>query len=174
MVSKLIKLTLLLIFSQMFLSVRAALADTGPKPTMDFQLQFESGVEKSGIVSGILFECNQADCSDAAPLEELGPQGLYCEMQSCRAIGYGFAPFSMLELEFSDGVTRRSNIFEQVGFDSYYTAYVRPDDLHVEARFSPGSLPAWVMVLIACACVFIAVGLITGLVLFLRHRSKQT
>jgi len=90
---------LFLILVQIFLPIQVAFADTGPKPTMDFQFQFESGVERSSIVSGILFECNEADCSDAAPIEEVGPQGLYCEPQSCRATGYGFAPFSMLEIE---------------------------------------------------------------------------
>ena len=70
-------------------------------------------------------------------------------------------------------MTRRSNIFGQVAFDSYYTVYVRPDDLYVEARFSLGMIPLWVIVLLACACVFIAVGLIISLVLFFRRRSKQ-
>src|SRR5262245_19156541 len=96
---KLKKLFILLCFLQVLLPVQIAIADTGPKPTMDFQFQFESSVKESGIVSGTLFECNEADCSDAAPLEEVGPQRLYCEVQSCRAIGYGFAPFSMLEIE---------------------------------------------------------------------------
>ena len=173
MISKLIKLTLLLLISQMLPPVRAVLADTGPKPTMDFQFQFESGVEESGIISGILFECNEADCSDAAPLEKLGPQGLYCEVQSCLAIGYGFAPFSMLEIEFSDGMTRRSNIFEQVAFDSYYTVYVRPDDLHVEARFSLTAFPRISIIIFACICASIGLGLLAGLAVFLIRRSKK-
>jgi len=130
-------------------------------------------VEKSGIISGILFECNQADCSDAAPLEEVGPQGLYCEAQSCRAIGYGFAPFSMLEIEFSDGMTRRSNIFEQVAFDSFYTVYVRPDDLHVEARFTLTSFPRITRFIVACICALVVLGLLGGAAVFLIRRSKK-
>jgi hypothetical protein len=174
MISKSIKLFLFLLSLLMLLPVRAVLADTGPKPTMEFAFKRETTGEPLTIVSGILYECDQPDCSDAAPLEELGPQRLYCEAQSCRAIGYGFAPFSMLEIRFSDGMMRRSNIFEQAGFDSYYTVYVRPDDLYVEARFSPEMIPTWVMFLIACVCVFSAVGLFTGLILFLRRRSKKT
>lgn len=174
MVSKLIKLLILLFFLQVFLPSHVALADTGPKPTMDFQFQFESGVERSVIISGILFECNEEDCSDAAPLEELGPQGLYCEAQSCRAIGYGFAPFSMLEIEFSDGVTRRSNIFAQAGFDSYYTVYVRPDDLYVEARVSLGIFPQTGTVLVAsCICAAVSLSLVVGSVFFLARRSNK-
>ena len=151
---------------------RVAHADTGPKPTMDFTFEFETGVEESLIVSGILFECNAQDCSDAAPLEEVGPQALYCEPESCRAIGYGFAPYIILEIEFSDGVTRRSNIFEPTGFDSYFTVYVRPEDLRVEPRFSAEAIPAWAMILIACVCALIGIGLVVGLVVFLRRRAR--
>jgi hypothetical protein len=151
---------------------RVVQADTGPKPTMDFAFEFESGVEDSVIVSGILFECNEEDCSDATPLEELGPQALYCEPDSCRAIGYGFAPYIILEIEFSDGLTRRSNIFERTGFDSYYTVYVRPEDLRVEPRFSAEAIPTWAMILIACVCALIGVGLVVGLVVFLRRRAR--
>jgi hypothetical protein len=148
-------------------------ADTGPKPSMDFQFSFESGVTESTIVSGILFQCSESDCSDAAPLEELGLQGLYCEPISCRAIGYGFAPYSMLEIDFSDGVTRRSNIFEQAGFESYYTVHVRQDNLFVEPRNSPAAIPTWAMVLIACTCGLAVLGLVAGLVVYLRRRARQ-
>jgi hypothetical protein len=155
-----------------WIPTRLAHADTGPKPAMDFQFTFESGQPSSTIVSGILFECDQSDCSDAAPLEELGPQGLYCEPASCRAIGYGFAGYHILEIEFSDGVTRRSNIFETNGFNSFYTVAVREDDLLVEPRINPLAPPVWLLVLIACACVLAGVGMVTGLVFFLRRRAR--
>ncbi|HKY54340.1 MAG TPA: hypothetical protein VJM08_08550 [Anaerolineales bacterium] len=175
MLPKLIKLFILLFFLQMAFPIHAVLADTGPKPTMEFQFQFESGVEESGIVSGILFQCNETDCSDAAPLEEVGPQRLYCEPRSCRAIGYGFAPFSMLEIEFSDGVTRRSNIFEQAGFDSHYTVYVRPEDLYVEARLSLAVFPRTGTVLVASGiCFLVGLSLVVGTVFFLARRSKKS
>lgn len=152
---------------------RLVRADTGPKPSMDFQFNFESGVGKSTIVSGILFECDESDCRDAAPLEELGPQGLYCEQESCRAIGYGFASHHILEIEFSDGVTRRSNIFETDGFDSFYTVNVRANDLFVEPRINPLAVPAWIGISIACAGFMLIVSLAVGLVTFLRRRARQ-
>jgi hypothetical protein len=129
-------------------------------------------VEGASIISGILFECNESDCSDAAPLEELGPQGLYCEPESCRAIGYGFAPYHILEIEFSDGISRRSNIFETDGFNSFYTVNVRADDLLVEPRINPLALPFWLIILITCACVIAGGGLVIGLVIFLRRRAR--
>lgn len=155
-----------------FIFAVPALADTGPKPTMDFQFQFEAGVDESAIASGIMYQCDESDCGDAAPLEELGPQGLYCETKSCRAIGYGFAPYSMLEIEFTDGVTRRSNIFGQTGFDSYYTVHVRPEDLFVEPRVRAAVIPTWATALIACLCALAGVGLIAGLIVLLRRRAR--
>jgi hypothetical protein len=154
--TKLIKLSLLLLSLQVLLPVHIVLADTGPKPTMEFAFKQELTGEQITIASGVLFECEQPDCSDAAPLEDVGPQGLYCEPQSCRAIGYGFAPYHRLEIEFSDGVTRKSNIFETVGFDSSYTVTVRPDDLLVEAQFN--LLPSFslgILEVIACICALI-------------------
>jgi hypothetical protein len=151
---------------------RPARADTGPKPTMEFQFTFDPSVGGASIVSGTLFECNESDCRDAAPLAELGPQGLYCEPNSCSAIGYGFAPYHILEIGFSDGATRRSNIFETEGFNSFYSVTVRADDLLVESRINPLAPPVWLMVLLACVCVVVGGGLVIGLVLFLRRRAR--
>lgn len=163
------KLRLIFIFlSILLLPSHIVLADTGPKPTMEFTF---SGQDVT-IVSGILYECDQADCSDAAPLEELGPQGLYCETTSCRAIGYGFAPYHILEIEFSDGTTRASNIFETAGFDSKYDVTVEPDDLLVEAQFSLGMIPRTGTFIALCGCLlFGGIVVLTGVVFFLRRRQ---
>ena len=172
--TKLIKLSLLLLSLQVLLPVHIVLADTGPKPTMEFAFKQELTGEQITIASGVLFECEQPDCSDAAPLEDVGPQGLYCEPQSCRAIGYGFAPYHRLEIEFSDGQTRRSNIFETAAFDSKYTVTVRPDDLFVESRFTLSTLPPFALVALACVCGLMGLGLVAGVAVFLIRRSKNT
>ena len=174
MIAKLIKLFILLLSIQVLLPAHVALADTGPKPTMEFAFNQELTEELVTIISGILYECDQPDCSDAAPLEEVGPQGLYCEAQSCRAIGYGFAPYHRLEIEFSDGITRQSNIFETVGFDSKYTVTVRPEDLLIEAQFS--LLPSFslgILEVITCICTLIGGVLIVGLIIFVIQRSRK-
>lgn len=167
-----LKLLILLLFLLTLLSAQTALADTGPKPTMEFDFKHEPDVELQ-IVSGILYECDQPDCSDAAALEQLGPQGLYCDTASCSATAYGFAPYHRLEVEFSDEVTRRSNIFETAGFDSKYTVTVRPDDLLVEARFSLGFLPRTGTVILACLCCLVVFGLIVGASIFMIQRSRK-
>ena len=160
----------LFLVSQILVPTHTALADTGPKPSMDFTFTGEPVT----IISGILYECEQADCSDAAPLGEFGPQRFYCDAESCGALAYGFAQYHEIEIEFSDGKTRTSNIFETAGFDSKYTVTVRPDDLLVEARLNLDPItgsPLWVVV----CCYTLIVGLlaVTGVVLFLRRRKTN-
>jgi len=174
MTTKLIKLFLLLLSFAALPPARVALADTGPKPTMDFEFKQELTGEQVTITSGILYECEQPDCSDASPLEELGPQGFTCEANSCHALAYGFSPYHRLEIQFSDGQTRESNIFETAGFESRYTVTVRPEDLLVEAQFSLGVFPRTGTILVACLCALIGVGLVVGLIIFISRRSSKT
>jgi len=167
------KLFLLLLSLQILLPAQVALADTGPKPTMDFQFNQELTGEQVTVTSGILYECEQSDCSDAAPLQELGPQGFRCDAESCSALAYGFSPYHKIEIVFSDGKTRQSNIFKTVGFDSKYTVMVRPEDLLVEAQFTPSNFPFTIVIVIACICALVGVGLVVGLIIFLVRRSKK-
>lgn len=167
------RLSLLLFSFQVLLPTQVALADTGPKPTMEFTFRQELTGQPVTITSGILYECEQSDCSDAAPLQELGPQRFTCEANSCSALAYGFAPYHKIQIEFSDGKTRQSNIFETAGFDSRYAVTIRPDDLLVEAQFSPGILPPVAIIVVTCICALVGVGLIVGLIVFLIRRSKN-
>ena len=170
--SKFVKLFFLLLSLLVLLPAQVALADTGPKPTMEFQFKQEVPGERLTIASGILYECDQPDCGDAAPLAELGPQRFTCEANSCHATAYGFAPYHRIEIVFSDGQTRQSNIFKTAGFDSAYTVTIRPDDLLVEAQFSLGLFPRTGTVLIAGLCGLLSVVFVIGLVIFLVRRSK--
>ena len=111
-----------------------AAADTGPKPSMDFVfIQAFSGPQLT-IRAGTQFECDQADCSDAQAFKKLGPQHFGCKIDTCRSIGYGYKPYHRLEIIFSDGKTRQSNVFETAGFNSEYKVTIRPDDLLVETE----------------------------------------
>lgn len=166
------KLLALLLLLQVFLPIRVARADTGPKPVMDFQFQQEMAGEQVAITSGVLYECDQADCSDATPLKELGPQRFTCEANRCHALAYGFSQYHRLEIQFSDGQTRQSNIFETAGFESKYSVTIRPQDLLVEAQFSLGLFPRTGTLLVACLCVLVGFALLVGLTIFLVRRSK--
>lgn len=164
----------LLLFSVGLFSIFPVLrTDTGPKPTMEFTFNQEMLVTPVTIVSGILYECQQSDCSDAQPLTEGGPQGFRCTAESCDALAYGFAPYHRIEIEFSDGKTRQSNIFETAGFDSRYQVTVNPDDLSVNAL--PGTLaPRWTTaVLLLCLCALCGGVLLIALIVFLIWRSSK-
>jgi hypothetical protein len=156
----------------LLLSVRVALADTGPKPTMEFTFNQEAGAQPLTITSGILYECQQADCRDAAPLQEAGPQRFTCEPDSCRALAYGFAPYHKLRIQFSDGKARESNIFANAALDARYTVIIRTDDLVVEAQRSV--FPRLTTMLLLCLCLtVIGVLLIGSIVFFLRRCPKS-
>ena len=170
--SKLIRFSLLL--SVGFFSIfPVRLTDTGPKPTMEFMFDQKPLAAPVTILSGILYECQQPDCSDAHPLEEGGPQGFRCTAESCDALAYGFAPYHRIEIEFSDGKTRQSNIFETAGFDSRYQVTVNPDDLLVESL--PNALaPRWTMaVLLLCLCALCGGVLLIALFVFLIWGSSR-
>ena len=168
------KLLLLFFSSLALVPTQTVLADTGPKPTMDFQFSQEmTGEPPVTIRGGILYECEQPDCSDAAPIEEVGPQGFRCAVNSCSAVAYGFAPYHLIAIEFSDGKTRQSNVFETAGFNSKYLVIIRPNDLVVEAQFGYGGFPRTATLLLACCCAVVGAGLILGLILFVTRRSRK-
>jgi hypothetical protein len=166
------QLFLLFAILLVLIPLQSALADTGPKPSMEFQFTQKMAGEALTITSGILFECDLPDCSDGEPIEELGPQGFRCDATSCSAIAYGFAPYHQLELEFSDGQTRQSNVFETAGFDSRYRVTIRPADLLVQTQFRLGGFPSIGTVIVACLCALLSIALVAGLAVFLITRSK--
>ncbi len=173
MLPKLKKLVVLVLILRLLFPAQIVQADTGPKPTMDFAFEQEQDLLPMSIASGIMYECDQADCSDASPLKELGPQGFRCNTESCNATAYGFAAYHRLEIQFSDGKIRQSNIFKTAGFDSKYTVIVRPDDLLVKAQFNLGFLSPIIILIISCVCGLVGVGLVMGVIVFLIRRSKK-
>jgi hypothetical protein len=180
MISSFKKLIVLLLLLFLFFPTLTVHADTGPKPTMEFSFDQSLLAQPVAIVSGILYECQQSDCSDAQPLMEGGPQGFRCTAESCDALAYGFAPYHRIEIEFSDGKTRQSNIFQTAGFDSKYKVTVNADDLLVDAQ--PGFLalpsssaaPRWMGgIVLLCLCALCAAVLLVALIVFAVWRSTQ-
>lgn len=110
---------------------QVARADTGPKPSMHFEFAYEVDPVPT-IVSGVQFECQTADCSDAEPLGEAGPQRFGCWEEGCSSLAYGYSNYHRLSIDFSDGKTRQSNVFGKKYFEAYYRVTVREDDLLVE------------------------------------------
>ena len=174
MFSVLKKFSVFLLLLLLSLPTEPAFADTGPKPTMEFEFDQASLVEPVTIVSGVLYECQESDCSDAQPLEEVGPQGFSCSQDSCDAMAYGFAPYHRIEIEFSDGKTRQSNIFQTAGFASVYSVTVNPNNLLVEAQFISPTLQRIMGIPLLCACVLCGgILLIAGIVFIVLHSTRK-
>lgn len=110
---------------------QVARADTGPKPSMHFEFAYEVDPAPT-IVSGIQWECQTADCSDAQPLAVMGPQRFGCRSVECSSVAYGYSDYHRLSIDFSDGKTRQSNIFGKKYFEAYYRVTVQEAGLLVE------------------------------------------
>ena len=149
-------------------------ADVGPKPGMSFGFEQEFSGPQVTIVSGNLFECEQPDCQDAKPLEQVGPQEFWCSDTSCSAIAYGFSTYHRLEIQFSDGKTRQSNIFETIQFNSSYKVTIRQNDLLVEPVASVNWFsPITYLLLCACCLVGVVILIVAIILIVLRVTRKK-
>lgn len=171
--AKYAKALILLVLVASFMPLQSASADLGPKPTMSFTFTQEFSGEQVTIVSGTLFECKQSDCSDAKPLMEAGPQRFGCEATTCHALAYGFSDYHKLEIEFSDGKTRPSNIFKTAEFDSIYKVTIRQNDLLVEPQFSPTDYAPYLIIFLCfCCCLLGTVAIIVVVIVLVRRKNK--
>jgi len=108
-----------------------AQADLGPKPNATFSITVDKGAH---MMSGALLMCEKDNCSDATPLETLGPQHFFCLDWKCDALAYGFSPYLQLQLTLSDGRKLTSQIFKKEAFDASFVATVAGDQLRVEEQ----------------------------------------
>jgi hypothetical protein len=169
------KALILIVILSVLVPLQTASADLGPKPTMDFEFIPQTSGAALTISSGTLFECSQPDCQDAAPLQSTHLQFFACESTSCHATAYGFNPYHRLEIRFSDGKTRQSNIFKTDQFKSIYKVTIRPDDLLVEPQSSSDSVSSetWLILFGCLGCLAGILVLIILLVIFLIRRSRK-
>ncbi len=110
-----------------------AQADMGPKATMSFEFIFPENSSLT-ITEGQLLECSQPDCSDAQPLQQMGPQHFSCDLNTCSSMAYGYTEYNRLSITFSDGITRQSNIFGKKYFAAKYRVTVQQNSLMVEEQ----------------------------------------
>ncbi len=162
---------LFLLLLTLALSAKPVSADVGLKPSMAFTFSLAFKSEPLQITSGTLLQCEEPDCRDAKPLPEIGPQRFTCEALQCNALAYGFSPYNQLEIAFSDGIVRKSNVFPKGQFNSKYKVDIREQDLLVTEQFNllnPKMLPWYCL---GFACLIIALTLI--IVLIVRHSKKE-
>ena len=108
-------------------------ADAGPHPSMQFIFVSRIGAGPT-IISGQLLECKDEACTESGPLQELGPQGFECQINTCHSGAYSYSPYHRLVIEFSDGVTRQSNTFTRRAFAANYLVTVHEASLEVEEK----------------------------------------
>lgn len=174
------RLTLILVLGiAALLPLRTVSADA-PPPTMTFQ--FLQGIpgEQLTIVSGTLFECGQPDCRDAKSAEELWGEKLSCADDSCEVMVYPPLAYYRLQIKFSDGKSRQSNIFRAQHWFTTYKVTIRPDDILVELQsqsdYTGGS--GFLAPIFAAApvlfplCCLIVVAAVVGAILLRRSRKK--
>ena len=155
------------------------MADMGPKPSMDFELEYDISPIPN-IVSSILMECDEPDCSDGEPLEDMGPQGLYCYTNDeCTSVAYGYnGEYFQMVLEYDDGVTRTSNVFTHHKFAARYKVTVLQDALEVEKNGGSGNpydmIGYGAIGLVVCfwVVVFGVIGFVLYMIINTRRKKK--
>jgi hypothetical protein len=156
--------------------LQPASADIGPKPEMQFKFNFPQSTPLT-ILEGSLLECDQPDCSDAQPLQELGPQRFTCDATACQALAYGFKPYHRLSITFSDGSTRQSNIFSKRFFSANYGVDVRQTDLLVEERLGNVNPFSFIFVVslagAVCASLLVVAVFVLLVVFFVREDQEK-
>lgn len=162
----LMNIILLILIVGLGIPIDSAKADMGPKPTADFDFIFETSNDLE-IIEAALMQCETIKCLHPQKLEELGPQGFSCELERCTSMAYGYMDFLYLEITFSDGETRFSNVFEKEYFNSLYQVTVFQEDLMVEE--TGGQLNEMTKILLVSfigVCLFSCI-LISGLVILI-------
>jgi hypothetical protein len=87
-------------------------------------------------------------------------------------MAYGFSTYHRLEIQFSDGATRQSNIFKTTQFQSLYEVTIRQKDILVVPKLSLNLFSPLTYVLLCSACL-VGIILIIVLIVFLIRRSKK-
>ncbi len=140
----------------------ASAADIGPKPEMAFNFEFPPGSDLK-IESGELLQCDTAECGDAQPLAELGPQGFSCDERSCRSTAYSYATYSRLRITFSDGRVLESNSFTHQTLSVEYHVRVGERELLVDqaiGRFRPNPVTLMALIIAGVFYFMLAAGLL--------------
>ncbi|MFH1306736.1 MAG: hypothetical protein ABIH83_03745 [Candidatus Micrarchaeota archaeon] len=107
-----------------------AFADIGPKPTMDFNIIFNTS-EEVAIADAELIECEDEECTNAHTLEEMGPQYFECNQTNCNSMSYGYSEYHKIKINFSNGTTRESNIFYRPSSGYTYPLYITDSEILV-------------------------------------------
>ena len=138
-----------------------------PPPSMDFEFYPQTSGVTITILSATLYGCEGPDCQNPIPIP------ISCGDSNCHAnAGYSS---NRLEVRFSDGKTRRSNVFQNTAAHTVYKVTIRPDDLLVETQSTSGyqSASGFFELAIICVCLAGILILVILLIIFLIRRSRK-
>ena len=165
--SNLKKILILVAMILIFLPLKTVSADA-PPPSMDFEFHSQTSGAALTIMSGKLYDCGKSDCKNETSIP------IYCDETTCHAIA-GYSSYQ-LEIRFSDGTTRRSNIFQNNSAYTVYKVTIRPDDLLVETQSTSGyqsGSAVFELFLIICICLTGILVMVVLLIIFLRRHSRK-
>jgi hypothetical protein len=161
------KILILIVILLIFLPFRMVSADA-PPPSMDFEFYPQTSGATLTILSATLYGCEGTDCQNPIPIP------ISCGDNTCHAnAGYSS---NRLEVRFSDGKTRQSNVFQSTSAHTVYKVTIRPDDLLVETQSTSGYQSAagllnlFTVICIGLACILVLAIL---LIIFLIRRSRK-
>ena len=136
-------------------------ADLGPKPTMEFNLIYETQNQIT-LLGGEQYQCEDKNCENIKPLGEYGPQRFTCQDNFCRSLAYGYSPYQKLVLNFSD-MARESQIFHTESFNGEFNVKVTNSQLLIEETTpitSKGRFSSFIKALIITLILELLVALI--------------
>jgi hypothetical protein len=153
---RLIVFTIGLVF--LFIPTGIALADIGPKPTLEFHFSYPHGQELAAT-DAVLLECESLDCPFTFPLEEHRTSVLTCEGDRCQGtIFFGGKPAYRLKVLFSDNQSRISNPFKVSMMRNVFDVKVDGANLLVRKNFLLSNNASTGIML--CIFPFTAVGIL--------------
>ena len=165
---------LLVLLVVVVIPLGSARADIGPKPSMSFKFIYKTS-EKLTITAGIQLQCDDPDCKDVTPLDEIPDPILTCTKTSCSSYAFGYAQYNRLVITFSDGKTRESNVFTKNYYEAKYKVTVREDNLEVKedlGGFNPMNIMLVGGFVVALAEIFLFIGLVIILGMFIRNTRR--
>ena len=167
----------LLIFLLLAIPANQVHADLGPKPTMTFDIQYQTS-SPLYIDDVDLLLCDDDQCTTFSPLENnLGPQNIACSSNDqCTSMAYGYSEYHKLVLRFSDGMSFESNVFTKKHFDANYEVIVTDDALIVEpkgGKFNPMGLAVLGVFTGTCLFALLSLGLLITLLIMAVKEAGQ-
>jgi len=152
------------------------IADTGPKPTAAFEIEYQ--IEPiPNLVHAAMYYCDDPDCTSADPIERAGPQYFECTQYACNSMAYGYADEMYITIDFDDGISRTSNIFTKKHFNAEYLILVNRANLIVKETGGNNSGMfggfGFIILLMICGALLILLVIVLAIILVVRRAHKR-